>query len=1040
MKTSRIPTLLFLCSSAGLPAADAVLFNRDIRPILAEACLPCHGPDPGARKAGLRLDGEEHAFLPAKSGKPVIVRGAPDESPLVQRILSADETHAMPPPEARRKLTDAEKRALARWVSEGARYEEHWALVPPRSPPVPRNGYDHPVDAFLAQGLAPAGLAFSPEADRRALIRRASLDLTGLPPEPAAVEDFVSDGSSGAWDRVIERLLASPHYGEERARRWLDVARYADTQGLHHDDYREIWPYRDWVVRAFNEDMPFDRFTLEQLAGDLLPEARDSEADEARDARLVATGYLRSNVSTAEGGVIAEEVAADVAKDRIEALGLGWLGLTIQCAQCHDHKFDPVTQRDFYQLAAIFRNGEDLPVEPAHRDNVEPTLLVPSPAHRARLAELRPEIARLAARIEEAEAALSADPAALEERARAAARAAGSSAPALRLVPGDGGGVDLEHRGKVEVAAAGGGEPAAFAVRGRGGLVLRTDAGRFDGRSPFSVLVRAKVPEDARGALLARMEPARDHLGWDLLLDNRRLQVHLVAKWPDDAIKVVAKDRLPANAWFSLEVTYDGSGTAEGMQVWLDGRRLATDTEQGRLSGIAASAAPLRIGSRDGGEWLGDFAVAEVVIREGEAARARPIELALEGGLAGSPAGPGSARGLARAVLETSDAPYREAVASLARARRKEGEIEARSPRTRIQKEKPGKAVARILKRGRYDQPGEEVEGDVPHVFPRIPDGAPRNRLGLARWLLRPDHPLTARVFVNRVWQDLMGTGIVASSWDFGVMGDAPSHPELLDWLAVRFQEGGWKVKDLLRIILTSAAYRQSARVTPDRLEKDPANRLLSRGPRHRLDGEALRDLALAASGLLIRDIGGPPARPYQPPNVWEAVAMLDSNTRVYVEDQGRGLYRRSLYTFVKRAAHHPAMDAFNTPSREVCTIRRERTNTPLQALVLMNDPQFFEASRRMAENALSGAGGTDARLDHIALRLLARPLDPDERSIAREVLDRLLQHYRARPEDARALIAVGASAPDASLAPDELAAWTLTPSQLLCLDATLNQ
>ena len=1034
MKPPRIPVLLLLLASAGHIAAEPVRFNRDIRPILAEACFACHGPDPGSRKAGLRLDREEHAFLPARSGKPVIVRGAPGESLLVDRILNADPSKAMPPSEARRKLTDAEKRALVSWVSEGARYEEHWAFVPPVSPAVPRNGHDHPVDAFLAERLERAGLSFSPEAERRALIRRASLDLTGLPPEPARIEEFLSDGSPGAWERVIERLLSSPHYGEERARRWLDVARYADTQGLHHDDYREIWPYRDWVVKAFNDDMPFDRFTLEQLAGDLLPEGSSADDAQEREARLVATGYLRSNVSTAEGGVIPEEVAADVAKDRIEALGLGWLGLTIQCGQCHDHKFDPVTQRDFYQLAAIFRNGEDMPVEPAHNDHVEPTLLVPSAADRARLADLRPEIARLAARIEEAESALSADPARLEERARDAVRAAGSVAPALRLVPPDGAITGMEIHGNVDVAAAAGDEPPAFAVRGRGGLVLATDAGRFDGRSPFSILVRAKLPEGARGALLARMEPARGHLGWDLLLDDRRLQVHLVAKWPEDAIKIVSKERLPAKQWFALEIAYDGSGTADGMRVWLDGRRIATDTEQGRLSGSAASAAPLRIGSRDGGEWLGDYAVAEVVIREGETARLRTLELALSA----TPAEAGL--DLARRVLEASDPSYRETVASLARVRRDEGEIVKRSPRTRIQREKPGKPLARILKRGRYDNPGEEVEGDVPHIFPPIPEGTPRNRLGLARWLLRPDHPLTARVFVNRVWQDLMGTGIVASSWDFGVMGDAPSNPELLDWLAVRFQGGGWKVKDLFRTILTSAAYRQSARITPDRLEKDPANRLLSRGPRHRLDGETLRDLALAASGLLVRDLGGPPSRPYQPPNVWEAVAMLDSNTRVYVEDRDRGLYRRSLYTFVKRAAHHPAMDAFNAPSREVCTIRRERTNTPLQALVLMNDPQFVEAARRMAENALSGAAGTDARLDHISVRLLARPLDSGERKIAREVLDGLLEHYRVRLEEARALIAAGASAPDASLPPDELAAWTLAASQILCLDATLNK
>ena len=1031
-----IAALAALLLGPALTGAEPVRFNRDIRPILTESCFACHGPDPGSRKASLRLDREEHAFLPAKSGKPVIVRGAPDESLLVARILSTDDGRVMPPPESHRTLTEAQKQTFVRWVREGARYEEHWAFVPPASPPVPRNGHDHPVDAFIAERLESAGLSLGPEADRRTLIRRASLDLTGLPPDPAAVEAFAEDREPGAWERVVERLLSSPHYGEERARRWLDVARYADTQGLHHDDYREIWPYRDWVVKAFNDDMPFDRFTLEQLAGDLLPEASSAEL---QDAQLIATGYLRCNVSTAEGGVIAEEVAADVAKDRIEALGLGWLGLTVQCSQCHDHKFDPVSQRDFYQLAAIFRNGQDAPVEPAHQDHVEPTLLVPAPADRARLEGLRSDIARFAGKVEKAEADLAADPAALEERARAAVRDAASAAPAFHLTPDASAIAGLERKGKVDVVTAAGAEPAALAVQGTGGLVLSTDAGRFDGRAPFAVLVRAKLPEDARGALLARMEPGRDFLGWDLLLDHRRPSVHLIAKWPTDAIKVIAKEQLPAGKWFELEVAYDGSGTDEGMKVSLDGRRLATDTEQGRLSGIAASAAPLRLGSRDGGEWLGDYAIAEVKIWEGEAARARQLELALRGALGASGGGGKASRDLARVVLEATDASYREAVASLAGVRREEGEIIARSPRCRIQREKPGEPVANILKRGRYDQPGEQVGGDVPHILPRIPDGVPRNRLGLARWLLRPDHPLTARVFVNRAWQDLMGTGLVASSWDFGAMGEAPSHPQLLDWLAVRFRDGGWKVKDLYRLIVTSAAYRQGARITPERLEKDPLNRLLSRGPRRRLDGEVLRDLALAASGLLVDDIGGPPARPYQPPGVWEAVAMLDSNTRAYTEDKGRGLYRRSLYTFVKRAAHHPAMDVFNAPSREVCTIRRERTNTPLQALVLMNDPQFVEASRRMAENALSAAAGTDARLDHIALRLLARPLDAEERSIARETLDRLLEHYETRPDAASALIATGASAPNASLSAKELAAWTLAASQILCLDATLN-
>jgi hypothetical protein len=1030
--------LVALMAQSGATAAPpaSIGFNRDIRPILAENCFPCHGPDPGARKAGLRLDREEHAFLPAKSGKQVLVRGSPEGSPLVSRILSADLDRRMPPPDSRRKLTDPEKQTIVRWVREGARYEEHWAFAPPRRPPVPENGCPHPIDAFITEGLKAVGLSLSPEADRSALIRRASFDLTGLPPDPSAVEAFVRDDRPGAWERVLDRFLASPHYGEERARRWLDLARYADTQGLHHDDYREIWPYRDWVVQAFNDNLTFERFSAEQLAGDLLPGAGDSQ--------LIATGYLRCNVSTAEGGVIPEEVAANVAKDRIEAFGLGWLGLTVQCAQCHDHKFDPLSQRDFYQLAAIFRNGQDAPVEPAHQDHVEPTMLVVLPSDRARLERLRSETAQLTEGIESAEAAASADPPALLARAREAARPLESAPPAFQLRADPALLSGLETHGRVTAASAEGAAPASIAVGGEGGLVLKTEAGRFDGRSPHSVELRAKLPPRAKGALLARMEPGRDYLGWDLLVDDLRPQAHLVARWPSDAIKIVGKEPLPAGRWFLFELTYDGSGTAQGMRMWLDGRPLAVDIEKERLSGPAASAAPLRVGSRDGGQWLGDYAISELTIREGEAARLRALQLALGEALAGSGSTAGStplsARELARTFLQATDGSYREAAEGLRRARREEGEVVSRSPRTRIMREKPGEPVARILKRGQYDQPGEEVHGDVPHLFPRIPEGIPGNRLGLVRWLFRPDHPLTARVFVNRVWQELMGTGIVATSWDFGAMGEPPSHQELLDWLAVEFRESGWDVKALFRLIMTARAYRQEARATPERLAKDPQNRLLSRGPRLRLDGEVLRDLALAASGLLVPDLGGPPARPYQPPNVWEAVAMLDSNTRVYQEGKGRDLYRRSLYTFIKRSARHPAMDVFNAPSREVCTIRRERTNTPLQALALMNDPQLVEAARRMAENALSASRETDSRLDHLAVRVLSRRLRAEERAIAREVLEGLLAHYRSRPADAQALIAVGASRPDPALAAPELAAWTLAASQVLCLDAALNK
>jgi len=709
-------------------------FDRDVRPILAEHCFSCHGPDAAGRKAELRLDQSSGLFTPRKGGPPVVLKGNAAGSLLYLRITSAD--NPMPPVDAHLPLTSAQIDVIRRWIDAGADYPDRWFFVAPARPSPPgvlhASWVKNPIDAFVAQKLEELQLEPAPEADPRALVRRVTLALTGLPPTPEDVAAFVADPSEAAYGALVDRLLASTAFGEQRAHYWLDAARFADTHGYHMDDYRSIWPYRDYVIRAFNAGMPFDQFTVEQLAGDLLPSA-------SIDQR-VATGFIRNAMSTSEGGSFEDEFAAVYAKDRVETLGKTWLGLTIGCAACHDHKFDPLSQKEFYQFAAYFRNSTQ-------------------------------EI--------------------------------------------------------------------------------------FDFNDPAP--------------------PPR------------------------------------------VEVSAGGAIT--------------------------------------------------------------PV------------------------TEEAATAP-----------------------------------TAHVLARGQWDQPGEEVSAGVPAVLPPLPVGAPNNRLGLARWLLLPEHPLTARVTANRFWSEVFGVGLVRTAHDFGSTGETPSHPELLDWLAVEFRESGWNVKALLRTLVTSATYRQSAVVTPEKLRADPENRYLSRGPRFRMDAESVRDTALAAAGLLVGTLGGPSVKPYQPPGVWEAVAPTESNTHDYVQDAGDALYRRSLYTFWKRAAPPASLAIFDAPSRQQSIVRRERTNTPLQALVTLNDVQFVEAARALATLALHAAATTEARLDFMALRVLARPLRAEEQTLLASSYATLSSQYAAAPADAAALMTVGASTVPTDMVPSELAPWTLVASTLLNLDEAVNQ
>jgi hypothetical protein len=1005
------------------PAAadEPIQYNRDVRPILAETCFACHGPDSNARKADLRLDRHDDAV-----GAGAIVPGDPENSELVARIFEEDPELRMPPEKSHKTLTDAQKDILRRWVASGAEYQPHWSFIPPARPLPPavqaEGWVRNPIDRFILAKLEEKGLAPAPEADRFTLARRLSLDLTGLPPEPADVEAFANDSRPDAYERYVKKLLDSPHWGEHRARTWLDAARYADTHGYHFDNFREMWSYRDWVIRAFNVNMPFDRFVTEQLAGDLFP-------DRTLDQQI-ASGFNRCNMTTNEGGTIPEENLVNYTRDRTETFGQVFLGLTAGCAVCHDHKFDPLSQREFYELAAFFNNSTCDALDQNIKDT-PPIVVVPDPEDRDRWQELAAASRDLKAQLDARTPVV---------RAEFDSWLAAVSPESLgAMLPAEG----LKLQARIAPRDA-----APPSKPGLGALLESAEAGDFEKDQPFTVSAWLRMDKPGlTGALLARMDDSHGFRGWDLWIEQGRVGSHIVNTWDSDALKVLTKSQLTVGLWTHVAVAYDGSGKAAGVKVFINGEPQETRTAADALKSTIRTTVPLKVGQRHGTSRLEDTAISDVRIYGRALAGTEILNLAGVGRAADLAAKPKAERGDADTEkvfqwwLATVDGPTKELRAKLAAVEAEQTALKARGTIAHVFQEKDDPAAAFVLFRGEYDKRRDPVSAETPDALPPFPADAPRNRLGLARWLLQPEHPLTARVAVNRYWQEVFGTGLVRTSGDFGATGELPTHPELLDWLAVEFRESGWDTKRFFTLLVTSAAYRQSCVVTPEKKEKDASNALLSRGPRFRMDAEMIRDYALAASGLLVRKLGGPSVKPYQPDGVWEAVAMPESNTKSYQRDNGPKLYRRSLYTFWKRAAPPAAMDVLNAPSREYCTVRRERTNTPLQALLTLNDVQFVEAARQLAERTLKEGGDVpEARMDYLARRVLARSLRPEESSIVRASFDELAGYYRDHADEAAQLVAVGESKPDPNLNPADLAAWTLLANELLNLDEVLNK
>jgi len=1014
-----------LAAGAKVDAKSKVDFNRDIRPILSDNCYACHGPDSNKRKAGLRFDLKEAALAKLKSDNFAIVPGDAAKSALIERITATNEDDRMPPLKTGKHLTGAQIDLLRRWIVQGAEWKPHWSFIKPERPPLPevrnKRWSRAPIDHFILARLERDRLSPSGEADKATLIRRVTFDLTGLPPTPEEVDAYLADDSANAYERVVDRLLQSPRFGEHEARYWLDAVRYGDTHGLHLDNERSLWPYRDWVVAAFNRNEPFDQFTVEQVAGDLLPNATQGQQ--------VASGYNRCNVSTSEGGAIDEEFYVRYAVDRTETTATVWMGLTVGCAVCHDHKFDPISQKEFYQLYAFFNNA----TEKAMDGNAllpPPTIKLPTPEQKAKLAQLNEAIAPVEKRIREAAAKIEYaepphKPAAkersdfvwVEDEFPKDAKVEANGA-ALRWIEGE-----QVYSGKRALARTDTGLAQDFFTKASQPLLV----GKQDTFFAYAYIDPTNKPK----AIMLQFHTT----DW----------LHR-ANWGDeDAIVYGEKGtttKLPmgelprAGEWVRLEVDVAKLGLLPGTKidgfaftqfsgtVYWDKAGILTATSQEDLSGVSLLAWEQQEAAKAKSDLPGDLREAIKL-----AAKRRTPEqkkLIHEYYIAN--------------VYEPERATFEPMLKEIAALRKQRDELDNSLPATMVMLELEKPREAFILKRGQYDQRGDPVPRGVPSVLPPLPPGQTTNRLDFARWLVNPEHPLTARVTVNRFWQQFFGTGLVKTAADFGAQGEWPSHPELLDWLATEFMHSGWDVKHLLRLIVTSATYRQSSGVTAELLRVDPQNRLLTRGPRFRLDAEQIRDNALYVSGLLVEKMGGRSVRPYQPSGIWEAVGYTTSNTAKFTQDHGDALYRRSLYTFWKRTAPPPYLTTFDAPSREKYCVRRERTDTPLQALITMNDPAYVEAARHLSERMIQHDKDANDRLDFGFRLVTARPPSGSERAVLRELLKKYLAKYEKDNEAAKKLISVGESPVNEKLNPSELAAYTMVASLLLNLDETLNK
>ena len=1027
-------------SAAVIAAAPAeprqrISFNRDIRPILSDNCFACHGPDSGNRQAGLRLDVAEQATTELDSGARAIVPEDVDASELVARIISTDPDAVMPPPEAKiGRLTDEQVDLLKRWIAQGARYEPHWAFVPVAKPdlPEPVGPADepqslHPVDRIVRAKLEKRGIKPQPEADETTLIRRATFDITGLPPTPAEVAAFVADTSPDAYEKLLDRLLASPRYGERMAADWMDLARYSDSYGFQVDRERAMWPWRDWVISAFNTNLPWDQFTTWQLAGDLLPHATDEQ--------ILATAFNRLHQQECEGGSVEEEYRVNSINDRVTTFGTAFLGLTLECCRCHDHKFDPLSQKEFYQFFAFFDDVDEAGLYSFFTSSVPtPKLRILDDKMATALAKAEESVAEAGTDLDRCEAvargrvtdwiagkaevpaALAADqtPAIPGEIVRYSFDERGADGTFASLLAGDKAATSPQEN-TLEEGHAG------QALHLTGDHPVQTPVGNFRRSQPFTVSLWLKAASRyERAVVFHRSQAWTDAAsrGYELLVLDGHLQWSLIHFWPGDAISIRAAEPLPVGEWVHVAVLSDGSGKAAGLKIFVNGHPVAMEVVRDSLTReiTGGGGDHIRIGERMRDHGFKDGLVDDFRAFDRRLSNLEVRDLfqpgAIKNVVAAKQDGELIGEYFAAAFDETAAAKR----AAVEAARRARDDLAERPQEIMVMRELPQPKPAYVLNRGDYDKRGEPVEPGTPAVLPPFPADQPRNRLGLARWLTNPDHPLLARVTVNRVWQSLFGLGLVKSPEDLGSQSTRPEYPELLDWLAWEFSHGfddygpagiAWDMKRLIKTIMLSQTYRQRSIADAQVMVDDPLNLWLARGPRHRLPAEMIRDGALAACGLLVEKTGGPPVNTYDLPESFKPAGA----------DKGEALYRRSLYTFWRRTGPAPVLESFDVPKRVVCVAKRDATNTPLHAFVLMNGPQFVEASRVLAETLLAESSGrTDDALTRGFELLTSRRPDDEELAIMRRMHAEQAEWYHCRPEEAFAVVGIGDRKPSSTL------------------------
>ena len=957
---------------------DEIDFNQHVKPILSDKCFICHGPDKAKIKGGLQLHSPELAYAesPNSPGTYSIDPGNAGNSELVRRILTNDPETIMPEPSSHLKLTAYEKALLVKWVEEGAEYKDHWAFIPPERKAPPKTKFSdrivNPIDNFVLARLERENLQPNVKANKEVLLRRLSFDLTGLPPTLEEIETFVKDDSPGAYEKQVDRLLVSPHYGEQMTLDWMDLSRYADTHGYTVDRYRDVSPYRDWVIKAFNENMPYDQFIRWQLAGDMMPNASKEQ--------ILATTFNRLHPQNLEGGIVDEEFRAEYVADRANVVGEGFLGLTYACAKCHDHKYDPISQKNYYEMYGFFNNVNESGQIPWDWSMPVPNLQLPTEEQKEFLtyiedlvAEKEQTVTKLAkSEIEKAtdwitsEGYRKINPKGMPSNLVAKFDFTNGSLKNV-LNPAQKGKMDRQYAPKQFAKIVDGYFGKGLEFDGDAWLDLKP-IGVFRRNEPFSIGIRVKIPESLEdGVIFHKNYGTRLHSyrGYHLALKENKLELIMAHVWPDNAIVELSTKKVPKNEWLQLTMTYDGSSRADGLKLYMNGEELSTEIVVDNLyKDIIFNAYEdyiyqhpiepgLQIGARWRGKGIGGAVVDDIIVftkeltalEVNQVGNSKKLEALVNKNA--NKLNASEKQSLERYFLSSKSSTYKKSLADLKKTR----EIQADSAETikeiMVMKEMDEPRETYVLERGLYDQYGEQVYPNTPEKIFAFPDSLPRNRLGLAQWVTNDENPLTARVAVNRYWKNIFGTGIVRTVEDFGNQGELPSHPALLDWLAIEFMQSGWDVKALHKLMVMSNTYRQSSLASEELLARDKANRLLARGSSRRLTGEMLRNNVLVASGLLNRKVGGKSVKPYQPAGLWKI------NGAAYEEDEGEKLYRKSMYTIWKRSVPHPTIATFDAPERSFCAVRRQETNTPLQALVLMNDPTYVEASRVLGFNML---------------------------------------------------------------------------------------